>query len=52
MIFRWLLVDRTKGTAFSSLLAFAIVALIFNAGLLLIWRWPFALNNDLRKRGV
>lgn len=51
---RWLLVDRTQvpPTAFSSFLSFAIVALAFNTGLLLLWRWPFALNNDLRKRGI
>jgi hypothetical protein len=31
---------------------FALIALIFNMVILLIWRWPFALNNSLRKRGV
>jgi Protein of unknown function (DUF3054) len=31
-------------------LSFAIVVLLFNMLLLLIWRWPFALNNSLRKR--
>jgi cation transport ATPase len=31
-------------------LSFAIVVLIFNMLLLLIWRWPFALNNSLRQR--
>jgi hypothetical protein len=30
--------------------SFAIVVLLFNMLLLLIWRWPFALNNSLRKR--
>ncbi len=33
-------------------LSFAIVVLLFNMVLLLIWRWPFALNNSMRKRGV
>lgn len=33
-------------------LNFAIVVLLFNMLLLLIWRWPFALNNSLRKRGA
>ena len=33
-------------------LSFAIVVLLFNMLLLLIWRWPFALNNSLRKRGA
>ena len=31
-------------------LSFAIVVLLFNMLLLLIWRLPFALNNSLRKR--
>jgi len=31
---------------------FALIVLIFNMAILLIWRWPFALNNSLRKRGV
>ena len=26
------------------------VALVVNAAFLLIWRWPYALNNSLRKR--
>ena len=31
-------------------LSFSIIVLLFNMLLLLIWRWPFALNNSLRKR--
>ena len=31
--------------------SFAVVVLLFNMLLLLIWRWPFALNNSMRKRG-
>jgi Protein of unknown function (DUF3054) len=31
-------------------LSFALIVLLFNMLLLLIWRWPFALNNSLRKR--
>ena len=31
-------------------LSFAFVVLLFNMLLLLIWRWPFALNNKMRKR--
>ena len=30
--------------------SFALIVLLFNLLLLLIWRWPFALNNSLRKR--
>ncbi len=54
MLFRWLLVDRLRVPAvpFSSFLTFAIVALFFNMGLLLLWRWPFALNNELRSRNL
>jgi DUF3054 family protein len=33
-------------------LSFAIVVLLFNMVLLLIWRWPFALINHMRKRGA
>ena len=32
--------------------AFMVIALLFNLALLEIWRWPFALNNAARKRGV
>lgn len=51
---RWLLVDRTTvpTVSFTSFLTFAMIALAFNLGLLLLWRWPFSLNNDLRKRGM
>jgi hypothetical protein len=52
MFVRWLLVDLAKGTPWSSFFSFAVVALAFNTGLLLLWRWPFALNNDLRRRGI
>lgn len=54
MLLRWLLIDRVRvpPTPFSSFMSFAFVALAFNLGLLLLWRWPFALNNDLRKRGL
>src|SRR5579883_3302479 len=52
MAFRWLQIDRTKGTPLSAFLSFAAVALLFNLALLAIWRWPFALNNNLRKRGI
>ncbi len=31
-------------------LSFALIVLVFNMLFLLIWRWPFALNNSLRKR--
>jgi hypothetical protein len=31
--------------------AFMGISLLFNAALLEVWRWPFALNNAARKRG-
>jgi DUF3054 family protein len=31
-------------------ISFALIVLFFNMLLLLIWRWPFALINSLRKR--
>ncbi len=33
-------------------LTFDIVVLLFNLVILEVWRWPFALNNSLRRRGV
>lgn len=33
-------------------LSFAFVVLLFNTLLLLLWRWPFALNNSMKKRGA
>lgn len=33
-------------------LTFAFVVLFFNLAILLVWRWPFALNNSLKRRGV
>ena len=30
---------------------FALIALVVNAVFLLIWRWPYALNNSLKRRG-
>ncbi len=50
MAFRWLLVDRTRNTTPASFLTFAIVALTINVVILLLWRWPFTLNNSIRER--
>jgi hypothetical protein len=47
MFLRGIFVDHGKPP-----LSFAIVVLLFNMLLLLIWRWPFALNNSMRKRGA
>jgi hypothetical protein len=45
MLLRGIFVDHSVPP-----LSFAIVVLLFNMLLLLIWRWPFALNNSLRNR--
>lgn len=52
MALRWLQVDRVTATPPGAFFSFAVVALLFNLALLTIWRWPFAFNNDLRKRGL
>lgn len=55
MLFRWLLVERVAvpSVSLGNFLSFSLVALIFNLVLLsFFWRWPFALNNELRRRGV
>lgn len=54
MLLRWLLVDRLSKDpiSFNSFLSFALVVLTFNMGLLLLWRWPFAVNNELRSRNL
>ena len=52
MFFRWLLVERVSPVSLGSFLSFSAVVLIVNCALLLIWRWPFTLNNSLRKRGA
>lgn len=47
---RWLIVDRVTGVTADSFFSFAVVALLANAFILNVWRWPFALNNDMRTR--
>jgi hypothetical protein len=31
-------------------LTFAIITLVFNTVILLVWRWPYALNNSIKRR--
>jgi hypothetical protein len=45
MVFRGVFVDHGVPP-----LSFAIVTLIFNMMILLIWRWPFALNNNNKQK--
>lgn len=47
MILRGVFVDHAPPPV-----SFALVVLCVNLALLMLWRWPFALNNDLRKRGI
>ncbi len=52
MFLRWLLVERASPVSVSEFFSFSLVALISNLLILILWRWPFTLNNSLRKRGV
>lgn len=52
MLLRWVQVERLSPVTPAQFLSFSLVALIANTLILTIWRWPFALNNSLRKRGV
>lgn len=52
MALRWLLIERTNPIPLASFLSFSLVTLLVNLVILVIWRWPFALNNSLRKRGI
>lgn len=47
---RWLIVDRVTGVTADAFFSFAVVALLANAFILNVWRWPFALNNSMRTR--
>jgi hypothetical protein len=44
LLLRWLFVGRVPP------LSFALIVLSFNLAVLLVWRWPYALNNSIRKR--
>lgn len=52
MAFRWLIVERLSPVSLGDFVSFSLVVLFTNLILLVIWRWSFALNNSLRKRGV
>jgi hypothetical protein len=46
---RWLFVDRLRNTPASDFLSFALVTFVFVPAILLIWRWPFAINQRMKK---
>lgn len=52
MLLRWLLVERISPVTVGAFASFSLVVLLTNLVILIVWRWPFALNNSLRKRGV
>ena len=54
LLLRWFFVDRVKvpPTDIKDFTAFAIVALIFNLLVLIVWRVPYALNNKVRRRNI
>ncbi len=51
LLLRWFFVDRLKNppTSAGDFTAFAIVTFLFNVVVLLIWRVPYAINNQIRK---
>ena len=49
MALRWFFVDRLRNTPASAFIQFALVTLIFVLVFLLLWRWPFAINQRLKK---
>ncbi len=46
---RWLFVDRSRGTSASAFFTFALVTFLFVLVIMLIWRWPFALNQSMKQ---
>jgi hypothetical protein len=50
MAFRWFIVERLNPVSWQSFLSFSLVVLIVNLILLVIWRGPFAMSNNLRRR--
>lgn len=51
LLLRWFFVDRVKvpPTSVSDFASFAIVTFIFNLCVLMVWRLPYALNNNARR---
>jgi quinol-cytochrome oxidoreductase complex cytochrome b subunit len=51
LLLRWFFVDRVKvpPTSASDFAAFATVTFIFNLIVLMVWRVPYALNNNARR---
>jgi len=45
---RWLFVDRSRGTSASAFFTFALVTFLFVVIILLIWRWPYAVNQSMK----
>src|ERR1051326_2617939 len=45
MVLRGLFVDHAVPPV-----SFALITLIFNTFILLVWRWPYALTNSIKKR--
>ena len=49
LLLRGIFIDRSIPPGY---IFFALIALVFNLAVLEVWRWPFALNNSMRKRGA
>ena len=49
LVLRWFFVDRSRGTPPNAFFSFALVTFLFVLVILLIWRWPFAVNQSMKK---
>ena len=49
MALRWFFVDRLRNTPASAFVSFALVTFVFVLVVLLVWRWPFAFNQRMKK---
>jgi hypothetical protein len=46
---RWFFVDRSRGTSSSAFFTFALITFLFVLVVLLVWRWPYAINQSMKK---
>ena len=46
---RWFFVDRSRGTPADAFFTFALVTFLFVLVVLLVWRWPYAINESMKK---
>ena len=46
---RWVFVDRSRGTPADAFFTFALVTFLFVLVVLLVWRWPYAINESMKR---